>query len=363
MLKPKLKAYVKKIESAHLKRVPRHIPRNHLNFSSNDYLGLATLPDIQAAYQAGFKQFPAGSTGSMLVSGYHEAHEALEYAFTNALEVDAARLFPSGYAANLSIMQLLATLNIYALIDKQVHASIYDGLRLSGGNYTRYHNTPKPNIPDAIVLTEGIFSMRGNIPNLTSLAKNYPLIVDEAHSFGVLGPNGLGSVVAHALTQNEVPLRMIPFGKALGAVGAIVVGDKDWITALTQTARPFIYSTAMSPAMAYGLRHALHYLQAADTARQTLQQNISVFKQQIKNSPLTWTDTDSPIQQLKLGSPQLANQYSEYLVTHHILCMPMREPTVKRTETGLRIVLTHSHTSDNIHYLFEHLHQCHHQST
>ncbi|MDF1678225.1 MAG: aminotransferase class I/II-fold pyridoxal phosphate-dependent enzyme [Legionellaceae bacterium] len=359
MLKPKLKAYVKNLECAHLKRTPKRTPKHHLNFSSNDYLGLATQPEIQAAYQAGFQQNSVGSTGSMLVSGYHETHEALEYAFKRALGVDAARLFPSGYTANLGVMQLLATLNIHALIDKQMHASIYDGLRLSGGRYTRYYDAPKPNVPDAIVLTEGIFSMRGNMPDLTQLANHYPLIVDEAHSFGILGPSGLGSVTAHRLTQDEVPLRIIPFGKALGAAGAIVLGDNDWITALTQTARPFIYSTAMSPAMAHGLRYAFQHLQAADTARKALQQNIVLFKQHITHSPLVWADTNTPIQQLRLGSPKLAIQYAAYLEAHNIYCIPMREPTVRRTETGLRIVLNHCHTPDNIHYLFECLHQCH----
>ena len=259
-------------------------------------------------------------------------------------------------------MQLLATLDIHALIDKGVHASFYDGLRLGGGTYTRYpHNqlpqkTKHPH--NTVLITESIFSMSGETPNLNSLAEQYPLIIDEAHAFGVLGPKGLGSVPAHALTQKEVPLRMIPFGKAFGASGAIVAGDKDWITALLQTARSFTYSTAMSPALSYGLLEAFRLLQNADEARVMLQENIQCFKQHIKHSPLTWQASKTPIQQLKLGCPKKATQYALRLQAKNIRCIAMREPTVKRAETGLRIVLNSRHTPDNIHQLFECLHQC-----
>ncbi len=359
MLKPKLKAYTAHLDATHLRRVPSLTPKNCLNFSSNDYLGLTSNQTLQAAYQTGFKKYPTGSTGSMLVSGYHETHAMLETAFTDTLSTDAALLFPSGYAANLSVMQLLATLNIHALIDKGVHASIYDGLRLSGGTYTRYQHTPKTTSPNAVVITESIFSMSGQTPHLKSLAKTHPLIIDEAHAFGVLGPNGLGAVAALKLTQTHVPLRVIPFGKALGACGAIVTGDTDWITALLQTARPLIYSTAMSPALAHGILEAFKLLQAADGARLTLQKNIKQFKKQIKHSPLTWQDSQTPIQQLKLGCPKRAKQYALKLQENNIRCIPMREPTVKRADTGLRIVLNSQHTEDDIQKLFTCLDLCH----
>ncbi|MDX2345485.1 MAG: aminotransferase class I/II-fold pyridoxal phosphate-dependent enzyme [Legionella sp.] len=359
MLNTKLQSYIKQLDTKHLKRTPSLLDSNHLNFSSNDYLNLANHEQLKLSYQAGFEKYPAGSTGSMLVSGYHETHEALEIAFSDALKVDSALLFPSGYAANLSIMQLLAALDIHALIDKEVHASIYDGLKLAGGSYTRYKLQPKKSISqNTLLLTESIFSMSGRTPDFLALAKQYPLIIDEAHAFGVLGPKGLGRVAAHKLTSTEVPLRVIPLGKALGASGAIVAGDKDWITALLQTARPLIYSTAMSPALAYGLLHAFKILQHADTARHTLQQNILCFKQHIKHSPLNFQDSDTPIQQLKLGCPKKALMCALQLQAKNINCISMREPTVRRAETGLRIVLNSSHTTDNIQYLFESLHQC-----
>ncbi|MCH9689589.1 MAG: aminotransferase class I/II-fold pyridoxal phosphate-dependent enzyme [Gammaproteobacteria bacterium] len=364
MLKHKLKAYTAALDEKSLKRSPSLMLNHCLDFSRNDYLALTTNQHLKTAYQIGFERYPTGSTGSMLVSGYHETHQALEAAFVQALQVDAALLFPSGYAANLSIMQLLAKLNIHALIDKNMHASVYDGLALSGGTYTRYRdiaqlNQKKSTCPnDTVIMTEGIFSMHGEAPDLNLFPSNYPLIIDEAHAFGVLGPQGLGSVAAHGLTQTEVPLRIIPFGKALGGAGAMVAGDKAWITALLQAARPLIYSTAMSPALAYGLNKAFELLRAADSARLNLHANIRQFKQHIKNTSLTWANSDTPIQQLRLGCPQQANAYMLKLQEKNIRCIAMREPTVKRADTGLRIVLNSRHTAQQIQQLFTSLEQC-----
>ncbi|MDF1646244.1 MAG: aminotransferase class I/II-fold pyridoxal phosphate-dependent enzyme [Legionellaceae bacterium] len=364
MLKLKLQSHIADAKERGLLRLRSLTPNSPLNFSSNDYLGLTTHTALQTAYSKSFHQYPAGSTGSMLVSGYHKTHQKLEMAFAKALGVEAALLFSSGYAANLSLMQLLATLDIHALIDKSVHASFYDGLHLSGGSYSRYphnHSTPKTkHAENTVLITESIFSMSGTIPNLQALATHYPLIVDEAHAFGVLGPKGLGCVAEHRLTTDQVPLRIIPLGKALGASGAIVAGDKDWITALLQTARPFIYSTAISPALTDGMLEAFQCLQDADKARLTLQENIQYFRTQIQSSPLRWQDSKAPIQQLQLGCPKKAGLYAFKLQQNNIRCIPMREPTVRRPETGLRIVLNSHHTPDNIQKLFKCLHQCHH---
>ena len=366
MLRPKLKAYTEHKHTLNLERVLKLMPKHALNFSSNDYLGLTQNQALKKAYQEGFEHYPIGSTSSMLISGYHESHHALEQAFIQALDVDAALLFSSGYSANLSLMKLLAELNIHALVDKHIHASIYDGLKLGGGTYSRYRHQDKlhfkqqqSTLPaDAVIITESLFSMSGHMPDLTQLSTSHALLVDEAHAFGIYGPEGLGLVKAYHLTQGNVPLRIIPFGKALGASGAVIAGDKLWIDALVQAARPLIYSTAMSPAMAYGTREALTLLRAADKARETLQHNIYIFQEHIKHSPLTWRDSSSPIQQLKLGCPIKAKHYSTKLQEKNIMCLPMREPTVRRDDTGLRVVLNSTHTADEIKFLFESLHAC-----
>ena len=338
-----------------------------VNFSSNDYLSLTMDPHIKKAYQHGFKHYPAGSGGSMVVCGYHATHKALEAAFSEALGVDDCLLFPSGYAANLSVIALLAQFDAHILIDKGVHASIYDGIRLSTPSYSRYlhqnladlaiKNEKSPTT--TVIMTEGTFSMSGQSAPLRDIAKlGRQMLVDEAHSFGILGREGLGAVMAHQLTQDEVPLRIIPLGKAFAASGAIVAGQADWIDALLQSARPHIYSTAISPAFSHGLLATLQVIRDADDRREKLQDLVQYFHQAIERSPLQWAHSFSPIQQLQLGASHLAIDYADKLREQSIVCSPMRQPTVSRQETGLRIILNYHHQRTDIDRLFNGLHQC-----
>lgn len=336
-----------------------------VHFGSNDYLSFSTDPVIKKAYQTGFQRYAAGSGGSMVVCGYHETHQALERAFSEALRVDDCLLFSSGYAANVSVAHLLAAFKAHVLIDKGIHASVYDGLRGAGVRYRRYvHHTMADlrkkmatSESPGVVMTESVFSMSGqcsDLQQMSSLCKQYQhdFIVDEAHAFGVMGEEGLGAVVQHQLTQNEVPLRIIPLGKAYGAFGAIVAGLGLWIDALLQTARPYIYSTAMSPAYAYGLLETLTHLRQADDRRVKLQQLVCYFRESIKTSPLTWADSSSPIQQLQLGCPKLSLDYAKRLRQAGIVVLPMREPTVSKQATGLRIILNAHHEPAHIDALF-----------
>jgi 8-amino-7-oxononanoate synthase len=339
-------------------------------FDSNDYLSLTQDKRVATAYQEGFLHYPCGSGASMLVSGYHANHQAVERGFSDLLAVDECILFSSGYAANLAIMNLFSCIQIHCLIDKGIHASFYDGLKLSKVNFTRFkHNdlndlsTKINGVNDnAVVLTEGIFSMSGQIAPLEqlaalSLSTKKELFVDEAHSFGVLGVQGKGAVVCHGLSQNEVPLRVIPLGKAFAAQAAIVAGKNEWITALLQVGRSIIYSTAVSPALCYGLLKTLDIVVAADERRSKLFQLIEMFKEQVKNSPLTWTDSSTPIQQLQLGCPHLSLHYATQLRDAGIHCSAIRVPTVTLKATGLRIILNYKHQEEHIAALFTKLHQ------
>ena len=368
MLRHKLKQYTTELSSQRLYRQRRvsDVDETFINFSSNDYLSLASDSGVKEAYKYGFEHYPTGSGGSMMVCGYHSNHQALEHAFADALDVDDCILFSSGFAANISIIGLLARFNTHVLIDKMVHASIYDGLQLSGAAYSRYfHNNLadcvlkiKDSPKNSVLMTEGIFSMSGQCAPLAEIAQlSQPcmqgLVVDEAHSFGVLGREGLGAVVAHQLTQDDVPLRVIPLGKAYAASGAIVAGQQVWIDALLQSARPQIYSTALSPAFAYGLLKTLERVRAADERRAKLAGLIHYFRDAIKKSPLSWRDSSSLIQQLQLGCPQQALYVAEKLREQSIICVPMRQPTVSRQETGLRVILNYNHQPEHIDALFE----------
>jgi 8-amino-7-oxononanoate synthase len=371
MLSQQIQSYLADLRQTALyrKRVLVAVGDNELNFSSSDYLSLISESRIKQAYQKGYEHYPSGSGSSMVVCGYHPIHQALEQAFCEALNVDKGVLFSSGYAANLSILHLLAQLDAHAVIDKAIHASIYDGLKLAGITSTRYLHNDLNDLAlklDAapektVLLTESIHSMSGQIAKLDKIAHlaqnaQHELIVDEAHAFGVMGQEGLGGVVNAGLTQQDVPLRMIPFGKAMSASGAIIVGQAAWVEALIQAARPHTYSTALSPAFAYGLLETFDIVRKAEDRRAKLSELIIYFHAMTQHSPLKWRYSSSPIQQLQLGCPKLALSYAAYLREHGIICFPMRRPTVSKIDTGLRIILNYDHQPENIDHLFKCLH-------
>ena len=372
MLQNQIKVYLSNLKRDGLYRKRASIDRveQPLNFSSNDYLSLTNDSRVKQAYQKGFELYPTGSGGSMVVCGYHPVHQTLEQTFCQALRVDDCVLFSSGYAANLSVVNLLAHIKAHVLIDKAAHASIYDGLKLAGLPFTRYlHN----NLDDlnhkmhglpitTALITESINSMSGEIApldHIASLVQTYQhaLIVDEAHAFGVLGREGLGVIEKQGLAQQEIPLRILPFGKAMGGFGAVVAGHGEWIDALLQAGRSYTYSTGLSPAFTYGLLKAFDIVRAAEERRAKLQELIVYFQHAIQSSPLKWRYSNSPIQQLQLGCPYLALQYSSRLREKGIFCLPMRQPTVPKTETGLRIILNYHHQPEDIDYLLSCLHE------
>lgn len=337
-----------------------------LDFSCNDYLSLADDPRLRAAYRYGFQQYPPGSGGSMVLCGYHESHRALEQAFAQALNVDDCLLFSSGYVANLSIVSLLVQFGMHVVIDKAIHASVYDGLGLAQTPYTRFLHNDMHDLQQKLakctgpvaVLTESIFSMSGQRAPLAEMVRllrgtDACLIVDEAHGFGVMGPEGLGGVPAAGLSQEEVPLRLIPFGKALCGSGAIIAGKALWIDALLQATKQPVYSTSISPAYAYGLQEALSIVRQSDDRRTHLQALIECFRMFTRHSPLRWRDSDSPIQQLQLGCPFLAQSYAKALQAQQIQCFPIRQPTVSKHDSGLRIILNHRHSAEDITRFFQ----------
>lgn len=348
-------------------RVVRDDDRSFINFSRNDYLSLSTDPRLKEAYQTGYERYPVGSTGSPVVCGYHAVHRQLEDAFAQALGVDDALFFSSGYAANLSVMALLTQLDALVYVDKAVHASIYEGMSKSGTRFKRYRHVDPEHLqqqittPDsAVILTESVFSMSGQYAPLEKLAAlaamhEFDLCVDEAHAFGVVGSEGLGLVHALNLTQQQVPLRVIPLGKAFAGSGAMIAGQKEWIDALLQCSKPYIYSTAPSPATAYGLLQTLDVVRSADERRAKLSALIQYFRESIASSSLTWSASTSAIQQLQIGCPYQAEALSARLFQHGIICYPMRQPTVTQQETGLRVILNYHHQPEDIDLLLRHL--------
>ncbi len=373
MLDQRFHAYLGELQRTGLYRQRKLLNSTaSINFSANDYLSLREHKYIRAAYQRGFAKYPCGSGGSVAVCGYHSIHRDLERAFAEILQVDDALLFPSGYSANHSVIAALAKINSRFLIDKGVHASFYDGLKFSNIKYQRFLHNDMGSLTEkltllggkGVVITESVFSMSGQQTPLKQLTQlglqhNAECIVDEAHAFGILGPQGLGAIEKYCLTQEDIALRIIPFGKAFASQGAIIAGRGHWINAVLQSARSCIYSTAMSPALAYGILKTLAFIIAAEDRRQQLFALVRYFRQAVKKSPLNWRDSLTPIQQLQMGCPYKALECAKFLHNRGILCPAMRQPTVNKQETGLRVIINYSHEPEHIDTLFSLLHEFH----
>lgn len=339
-----------------------------IHFDRNDYLSLSQDRRISQAYQEGYKRYPNGSSSSMLLRGYYASHQAVEKTFAEFLNVDACILFSSGYAANLAITALLGQLNVHCIIDKEVHASIYDGLNQAKIPFKRFKHNDIEDLrrkftgheDHSAFITEGVFSMSGFKAPLTAMAQlGAPLFVDEAHSIGILGHQGRGAVDLHGLTQDVVPLRMIAFGKAFASQGALIAGEASWINGLLQAGRSLIYSTAISPAFSYGLMTTLEVIIAADEARRQLAELIIQFRECVDSSGLDWNPSQTAIQQLRLGCPHLALFYAEELKKRGFSCSAIRAPTVSKKATGIRIILNANHKPHQITQLFQHLSEIH----
>ena len=338
-----------------------------LNFCSNDYLGLAQAPAVVATLQAATAREGAGATASHLVCGHHAAHAALERAIADWLQVPAALLFGSGYLANLAVMQALLGEGDVCVQDRLNHASLIDGARLAGCRLRRYPHADADGArrqlrgqPDgaAMLATDGVFSMDGDVAPLSDLAaiardEQALLYVDDAHGVGVRGPQGRGSVAAAGLGVDAVPLQLVTLGKALGGHGAVVAGDADLVRHLAETARPYIYTTAMPPAQAAASLQAVQLARADDWRRQRLAEAIARFRSGATRAGLALLPSDTPIQPLPCGDDATAMAMAAALEEAGIWVTAIRPPTVPEGRARLRITLSALHSDADIDALLE----------
>ncbi|MFZ0869511.1 MAG: 8-amino-7-oxononanoate synthase, partial [Rhodanobacter sp.] len=266
--------------------------RRLLSFCSNDYLGLAQHPQLIAAFKRVADDEGVGSTSAHLICGHRAEHAMLEEALAAWTGRERALLFSTGYMANLGVLQALLTRGDLCVQDKLNHACLLDGTQLSGAELKRY---PHADVDAAarqlaargeaaaLLATDGVFSMDGDVAPLRELAalcrrEHATLMVDDAHGLGVLGENGAGSVRAAGLGQREVPVLMATLGKALGCAGAFVAGPAALIEGLMQFARPYIYTTAMPPALAAAALTAVQLAQTDSWRRDKLTALIDRFR-------------------------------------------------------------------------------------
>ncbi|WP_018984844.1 8-amino-7-oxononanoate synthase [Salinimonas chungwhensis] len=335
--------------------------QHYLNFASNDYLGMRHDPGLQQTWVEGLAQFGGGSGASALVTGYTQAHSGLETYLATHLKRDAVLLFNSGFAANQAIIQALFSQPGTILADKFMHASFIDGAMASNAVFRRFRhnnldhlhalleNTQQPN---RLIATESIFSMDGDSAPLLQLCEmarqsNSWLMVDDAHGFGILGDNGLGCAQASALSQQDVPVLMGTFGKAVGTAGAFVAGSQQLIELLINTARHYIYSTSMPPGQAVATLYSLEQLQDG-RRQQQLRRNVQHFRRQAKQCGLQLSDSQTAIQPIMTEGPQQAVALSYALQTRGMWVPAIRYPTVPKGTDRLRVTLSAAHTTKDI---------------
>ncbi len=341
-------------------RVQTVVPQR--SFISNDYLGLAQHPILKKALCAAAEQYGAGSGASHLLGGHSYPHQQLEEQLAAFTDRDRALLFSTGYMANLGVLTALLQKSDCVLQDKLNHASLLDGGLFSGADFRRYLHADTDSLQKhllrcadkkTLVATDGVFSMDGDIaplPALAALCQQHTalLLVDDAHGFGVLGKNGAGSCEHFSLTQNEVPILMGTFGKALGSFGAFVAGSQDLIDMLVQFARQFVYTTALPPAQAAVTSAALNLLQSESWRREKLQHNIAFFRQQAAARSLPLLNSPTAIQPLLLGSSARVMQMDAALRECGFLVGAVRPPTVADNAARLRITLSAAHEEEHI---------------
>lgn len=333
--------------------------KRYVNFSSNDYLGLAGRPELlNAAAEAG-KRFGFGSGASRLLAGGSSIHERLEKMTAAFKKTEAALVFNSGYAGNTGLIPSLAPGSCAIFSDELNHASIIDGCRLSGARVLVFRHRNAGHLEELmkrerggqkVVVTDSVFSMDGDIAplrDLYSLCLRYDavLYIDDAHGTGVLG-NGKGALAHFGLAPEPWIVQMGTFSKALGSFGAFVAGDKDVVAWITNTARSFIFSTALPAPVVAASMKALYIVKKGRGLVRKLWTNRKNLAGGLKDIGYDEGPSETPIITIKPGTIKETIALSEYLWRKGIYAPVIRPPTV--WEPRLRITVTAAHTERHI---------------
>lgn len=359
--------------------------QHYINFSSNDYLAMRRSSVVSQAWIDGINEYGGGSGASPLVTGYTNAHQALEEYLASELKRDKVLLFNSGFAANQAVCQALFSqadsshrrinsqndtkYEDVIIADKLMHASFTEGAQASRAKFIRFkhnntehlkmllHSGGAQKVTNTLVATEGVFSMDGDqaplnkIVNLSKQANAW-LMVDDAHGFGVLGKHGRGVIETHNLSQQQVPIMMATFGKAIGTAGAFVAGSHDFIDYLINFAKHYVYSTAMPAAQAYATLVSLQAKQSNER-RAILTQRVEQFKLLANKAGLTLMPSSTAIQPILIGDAEKALAASEKLKSLGLWVTPIRYPTVPKYTDRLRLTITAGHEIRDIEALVD----------
>ncbi len=344
--------------------------RELLNFSSNDYLGLANDPILKRAASKAIEEFGAGSGSARLICGSQSPHHQLENALAAFKGTESAICFSSGYAAALGVLPVVVGEGDTVVIDKLVHASLIDGVRLSGAKLRVFkHN----NLEDLerilqwaarreghiLVITESVFSMDGDLApilNLVELKEKYGawLMVDEAHATGLFGKGRRGLIEEFGV-GDRVDIQMGTLGKALGSAGGYICGSQQLVDLLINRARSFVFSSAPVPAQAAAAKAAVDWVQTgeAEIARTRLWGLVDQLKNGLIQSGWQLPVVRSAILPLVIGSESDAANLSDHLLAAGVFVPVIRYPTVARGKARLRITVSAAHSPEDVSQLLE----------
>lgn len=336
--------------------------RQLISFCSNDYLGLANDPALIDAACAGAKTWGVGSGASHLVSGHQAPHEALEQKLAAFTGFPRALLFSTGYMANLGIVPALVGRGDAVFSDKLNHASLIDAIQLSRAESKRYPHVDLAALERLLaaskatrklILTDAVFSMDGDLaplPALLELAERFDawLVIDDAHGFGVLGPQGRGSLAHFALPHAQRVVYMGTLGKAAGASGAFVCAHEAVIEWLLQRARTYIFTTGSSPLIACALLASLELIEKGDARRAHLRQLTAQLRDGLAGTRWQLLPSPTAIQPVIIGDNFAALRVANALYERGLWVPAIRPPTVAKGTARLRVSLTAAHTETQV---------------
>lgn len=338
-----------------------------INFSSNDYLGLAGAPELTRALVAGAERWGVGAASSRLVAGHTVAHEELESALASYFETEDAVFFPTGYQANVGALVALTEAGDTIYSDELVHASLVDGCRLSRARVKIFQHRDVDHLESLIgetdgdglklIVTDAVFSMDGDLAPLRALMEiaaraNAVCYVDEAHALGILGPGGRGLAAKLKCDPNSI-IRIGTFGKSFGVAGAAVACCRDAGALIRSRARSLLYTTATPAPLAEVVRVSLSIVESAETHRARLVERIDQYTRGAGELGLPVMPSTTPIQPIVVGDAGRTTAISENLFSRGFLVHGMRPPTVAEGTSRLRVTLTAGHTREHVDKLLD----------
>ena len=336
--------------------------RSLINFCSNDYLGLASHPDIVKALKHAADLYGTGSGASHLVSGHSVVHQKLEEQLAEYTGRPRALLFSTGYMANIGAINALIGRRDLVLQDQLNHASLLDGGRLSQADFKRYKHVDMASLEQRLeqssaerklIVTDGVFSMDGNLAPLreiSSLAKKHSawLMVDDAHGVGVLGQQGGGLVEELNMSVEQVPVLVGTLGKSFGTFGAFVAGSEALIETLIQYSRSYIYTTALPPAIAAATIASLKIVREETWRRDKLGLLIARFRSGAEQIGLQLAESNTPIQPVLINDDEKVMHVGQKLRAAGFLVGAIRPPTVPVGTGRLRITFSADHSEEQV---------------